>query len=201
MLLRELQEIADADKVRQDCAEWFNVCPTEKMYHGTEDYTAPVSILKLKAKRKPSGSSIRMHDAVNDFFEEKFGWRAREAGLFCTGHAVTGSIYSNKVYPHIAIPIGKFEYLWSAEIPDMYGIYTGFMGSRAGNFPKYDDTAARRIDSEDATIEKVKNAKWHFNEGIVPALKLDVEIIVKADSFYLIRPESDLAEQLYGKYK
>lgn len=198
MLLRELQEIADADKVRRDCAEWFKICPTEKMYHGTEDYQSPVSILKLKAKRKPSASSPRLHNAVNDFFEEKFGWRAREIGLFCTGQAVTGSIYSNRAHPHIVIPIGKFEYLWSAEIQDVFGIYTGFMGSRAGNFPKY-DVPERRIDAEDATIEKVKNSKWHFNEGLVTALKLDVEIIVKADSFYLIRPKSALAEQLYGK--
>lgn len=87
------------------------------LIHSQEDFLH----IKVKKDRKPSLSSLRVHEAADDWFFDKFGIRARSQTIFCTS-----SLQMTKEYgvPHLVFPEGEFQTIHSPKVDDMF-IYTG----------------------------------------------------------------------------
>jgi len=67
--------------------------------------------------RKPRDTPLHIHKLIDDIFKDKFGWKPRSEGVFVNPNKTVISEYGNA---YIFIPIGKYEYLWSPKIDDLY---------------------------------------------------------------------------------
>jgi len=68
--------------------------------------------------RKPKDINKHLHDELNYWFERKFGWKVRN-GVFVTSDIRSAKTYGGNVY--IFFPMGKYEYVWSSKIDDLFG--------------------------------------------------------------------------------
>lgn len=72
----------------------------------------------VRTDRYPKDMESQWHEAFDEVFDTEFDFKARSQGLFCTGkHSVAGG-YGDNVY--IIFPIGKYKYIWSHSITDLY---------------------------------------------------------------------------------
>lgn len=99
---------------------------------------------KVRKDRIPKDMPYDAHDALDTAFDNIYGWRARSEGLFCTGRQRTAATYGSS---QIIFPIGKFRYLWSDNIHDLYS-YTDDGANVAGG-PTEDDEYDWRREWED----------------------------------------------------
>jgi hypothetical protein len=58
-----------------------------------------------------------VHEELNEYFIDKFGWAARSEGLFTTGSIQFAKIYGTvfQIYP-----ADDYQFLWSPAIQDLY---------------------------------------------------------------------------------
>lgn len=75
------------------------------------------ALLKQRTNRGPLTSDAEIHKAADDWFEEKFGWRARSTGTFVTGRKTEAASYGRT---HLIYPLGEFNFVWSPIIHDLY---------------------------------------------------------------------------------
>ena len=80
---------------------------------------------KVRKNRNPKDSPIKTHNILDKLFKKKFGWKARSNAIFCTGNIHTAAAYGKNVY--MIFPIGKYKFLWSPEIDDLYETIDGDM--------------------------------------------------------------------------
>lgn len=82
----------------------------------------PYAICSTHESRRPLDTNTTMHDIVDDWFYDKFGWYARsENVLFCLGDA---DVQSTEMYGNafMVFPIGNdLKYVWSNDITDLSG--------------------------------------------------------------------------------
>ena len=77
--------------------------------------------IPVRQDRKPKDSGMDVTKNFNAIAKKKFGWEPRTSGLFVYPHNVNvdnnsaSSLYGE---PFIAIPIGKFKYVWSPNVND-----------------------------------------------------------------------------------
>lgn len=71
-----------------------------------------------REQRKPRNTTPISSDAMDDFFEKKFGWRPRSEAVFCQGDPKGTSFYGTTF---CIFPIGEFEFVWSPEYEDLFG--------------------------------------------------------------------------------
>jgi hypothetical protein len=73
--------------------------------------------IKPRKDRKPVDIPIKLHDEFDELFRREFGWNVRSEGIFATGKRSTASGYGD-VY--LFFPIGRFDFIWSPYIKDLY---------------------------------------------------------------------------------
>lgn len=201
--ITENTDITFEDIIR-DCQPYLKeINGIEERYlaqHGSKALISDdAKILTVRDDRRPKDTDIRVHNAVNDFFEEKFGWRAREKGIFVTGSINRATAYGES---YLVFPIGEFKYLWSREISDLTGIAVDFKydikkdvaSEPEESYVAYD----KRITalSIDALIKFLSTIKWDYNSNLIEGLKSTREIIMYSPKIYLIRKHSTLADSI-----
>lgn len=72
----------------------------------------------VRTDRRPKDMQWEYHEAYDYAFELKFGFNARSNALFVTGRYNSANSYGRNVY--MIFPIGKYRYVWSDEIKDLY---------------------------------------------------------------------------------
>jgi hypothetical protein len=87
--------------------------------------------MKTRTDRKPLHSPINFQIAVDNYFEKKFGFKARSSGVFTFPFYLRSvlSYYADhlkNVYGHqayIVIPKNEYSMVYSTNVPDMYEIF------------------------------------------------------------------------------
>ena len=106
------------DKLKQDCKPFIREKKKGKwLYRGIKKSMPPVDIVKPRKNRKPRDMPEDLHDELDYKFKEEFGWKSRSEGVFCTSNMTDAGYYGE---PFIIYPIGKFKYVWSKQISDLY---------------------------------------------------------------------------------
>jgi hypothetical protein len=175
----------DLKKFEEDCKPWLDAIrgTSTPAYHGTKNYPKDWEIRKALASRAPRDTPGELNDIINDFFEKKFNWRARENGMFVTGHSSDAYTYGK---PCVIFPIGKFESLWSPEVRDLTSIYIDHKSALRYGPDRMDaDVAALKAIGDAA--QGLKHSHWYHNEELVGGLTSSCEIIIRADSYYFFR--------------
>lgn len=72
--------------------------------------------------RRPRNMPQNIHDEINIYFEDKFGWKIRN-GVFCYGFNLAEHNPIDLGYGifHLFFPIGNFKFVFSDEHFDLFG--------------------------------------------------------------------------------
>lgn len=107
------------DQIRKNCRSILPLIAANKVL--LRGIRASFDIAEKTARledRRPKNTPERVHNAVNNWFEQRFGhpWRN---GIFTTGKRSVASNYGN-VY--VCLPIGQFEFLYSPAVVDLFAL-------------------------------------------------------------------------------
>lgn len=75
------------------------------------------SVITPRSDRKPKDTNPMLHNAFDNAFQKLHGWKPRSEGVFVTGKHDTADSYGDVF---IVLPIGRYKYLWSDDIEDLY---------------------------------------------------------------------------------
>lgn len=156
--------------------------------------TTPVFKKTTRKDRQPLDSPFDFHILIDDWFaNSKFGWRARSSGLFCWG-----TPFPLLASDWMVFPAGKFQYVWSPKVTDLYGnvetIFDIAMGEKRkaaqkGEPKEYGDPYMDRA-TEEAWEAFIKNlAPTYTNKNLKKAVVSSKEIMVNCNYSYLVKQE------------
>jgi len=89
------------------------------LYRGMKK--APIIFIgkKVRTNRKPTDTKLATHKKFNIAFDKGFGIKARSDCLFIAGSFKDARYYGDGT-AHIIFPEGKFDFLWSPSVKDLY---------------------------------------------------------------------------------
>ena len=128
---------------------------------------------KVRTDRKPLSTEPRLSKIVDDWFEKKFGFRARQETMFARGENAQLSSLQGYGTPCVVFPIGSFEFVWSEKVFDLYtNLYIPSNVTGTENI-----TAAAEKFLEDAEFKST---------GMDDAVQSRMEVLVKCPSYYAV---------------
>jgi len=126
-LNKYINEIYQRDKkiepiyklIDKNCAPFLKEIKNVRMflYRGSEENIDRIKRIKPRKDRRPKDMPEELHETFDDLFHKKFGWYVRSEGVFVTGDKVLSASYGT---PYLFFPIGKYKYVWSSKIMDLY---------------------------------------------------------------------------------
>ena len=175
--------------IQRDCAPYLREVGDKHLFRGM-----PVNKQFLKkrtrlADRDPVDTPVELHKMINAYFVKEFKKPFRNA-MFCTGKLSDATKYgiAYKVYP-----IGKFEYLWSPTIIDLWHSYNKNKGEIqdqliAAGYSKNDVHTPDFIHKKyELFIKDVVVGAFKHNEGLQQAIEADMEVMVWCEEYYAVR--------------
>lgn len=130
--LAEAEALSFPELLRGPCAPFFRQSQRNGLLiRGMKGFGQPegeidVQGVKFKVYRKavrkdrhPMDTAKALSVVIDDWFEENHGIRARSEAVFCFGEAGRLNAY---MYGDLCavLPIGKFTYVWSPKVADLY---------------------------------------------------------------------------------
>lgn len=102
---------------------------------------------KTRPKRKPKDSSSTLHQYMDDWFKEKFGWRARsENVLFVTSNNAKSIKYYANNQTYIIFPLKPKKVIWSPYVADPFFDFNNLqMASRKEVYAELNDSDYREF--------------------------------------------------------
>lgn len=70
--------------------------------------------------RRPLDSPQWFHDGFDNASKKVFGWKSRSEGVFASSTYSTASAYAGSGTVAMVFPKGKFKYIWSSKINDLF---------------------------------------------------------------------------------
>jgi hypothetical protein len=95
---------------RKSGFKWF--------WRGTNRQITEIGEVKRRKNRKPVDMPKKLHDLLDFKFFEKFKWPVRSEGIFTVPDQ--GSTISYGSYTYAFFPIGKYRYVWSDRVMDLF---------------------------------------------------------------------------------
>lgn len=137
-----------------------------------DKHEGAISIWKkdVRQDRNPSATRREDHNMVDNWFYRTFGFKARSQAVFCLGKKAKDSTIDIYGDPYIIFPIGKFEYVWSPYVDDLFSEMTLNM---------------KHIKTQDE-INWFLEDKGYTSTNIEKALRGRSEIMIKCSSYYAI---------------
>jgi len=201
----ELKDIKE--KIQKECKPWLIASKGYPVWRGMRN---PASgKFKVRTERKPLDTPLDVHIKLNEIFKKHFGWQCRSEGLLTTGDRTVASSYGNA---HQIFPIGKFRFVWSKNVHDLYSIYVELISKQgityAGggdwkqtNLPKQQDPKTLVVKSDDLYLSKKELASYkniifkqlddlikkeYSDKNIVQAINSLNEIMINCKEYYAI---------------
>lgn len=138
---------------------------------------------KVRKERKPMDTIPELHRIVDDWFEEEMGIRARSEAVFCFGESgrKNASEYGSLA---VILPIGKFTYVWSPEVADLYeDVLKKLQTHNREIRPAYVGPTGK---PDVEAIHEVMNKLGYTINGFDKACQAAVEIMIDCDEYYVI---------------
>ena len=177
----------DFDKFKLDCAPFLEALKGSKnaLYHGNRHGPETWSIETVNKNRLPRTTPILVSKAVDEFFNEKFGYAARSQSIFTSGSNSVAYVYGKG---YVIFPIGEFRSLWSGAVDDL----TAFHLHNAPFRVNYKDDSEEAIKEITEFVDLLKTLDWHYNSDLPDGINSGSEILISCDKFYCIRASDDL---------
>jgi len=171
------------EKIYKDCKPYFDLVKKNKvqnkfLWRGSKSITLKNSFGKfsIRKNREPLDTCITMHKILNKIFKKYTKIKARSETVFGIPNKNTSKVYGK---PYILIPVGKFDYIWSKEIDDLYNYIE----------IKFFDTILKPLCLRDNNYynewlnkygENTENGKWYYNE-----INTNIYNVEKAKNFII----------------
>jgi hypothetical protein len=171
----------DLEQFKRDCAPFIlqRKQTDEALWRGIGRGFASAKVgdwghLDVSKDRRPKDLARKAHQAIDNYFYQKFGWRARTQGLFCSGYRGMAAGYG-QVYE--VYPVGQVKYLFSEDVGDLYEVWAEIWDDV--------DVQAEGIDAAvKKFIEGISLGNYTYTNNLQEAAELGVEIMVNCDSYY-----------------
>ena len=204
------EEILEIKKnIQKECKPWINASKGYIVWRGQTKPKSKTGKFKVRKNRKPLDTPIDVHKELDAIFKKHFGWKSRSEGLLATGDKTVAGSYG---VPFQIFPIGKFRFVWSKNVHDLYGRYVEFMSKQGlvyggggewkqfpGDHPVYDPKKV--VMSNDLYLNKKELAshqnivfkqlddlikKEYSDKDIVRAINSQNEIMINCDEYYAL---------------
>ena len=190
---------------RKSGFKWF--------WRGTNRQVTEIGEVRRRKNRKPVDMPLKLHELLDFKFFQKFKWPVRSEGIFTVPDAASTFPYG--AYAYAFFPIGKYRYVWSDRVADLFAE----MYKRKLTPDKADHLYSEIFDNEEVLLpsskenheeELVKYKKWlkdpngWFNEVVIRsdeiintfvdnkmdmALAHKFEVVFDCKKFYLVEPQ------------
>jgi hypothetical protein len=137
---------------------------------------APVIKKVTRKDRQPLDSNPKLHKLLDEWFNKKFGWKARSNVLFCWPLQFSSPLILQQ---WMVFPAGNYKYVWSTSVHDLWGELGDF------NYDEVDNMYAFFIH---------QLSKTYTDKKLKMSTKFQNEIMVNCEYSYLVKPE--LLEQV-----
>ena len=147
----------------------------------------------VRKDRRPIDTARELSKVIDDWFEDEKGIRARSEAVFCFGEAARKIAYEYGTLA-VVLPIGKFTYVWSPDVPDLFDdVIRGRLQTDQGEIkPAYLDSRGK-VDVE--TVHNLLNSLHYTINGFDKAVGDSVEIMIDCDEYYVIPMPNDEENQ------
>ncbi len=100
-------------------------CPSypQMLYSGRTENKVIIKN-KVRQDRRPKDTPIEIHKAFDNRLHKEFGIKARSQCIFTTVNLSLADFYG---ISYAVFPVGRFEVIWSPQIPDLYGDILDFL--------------------------------------------------------------------------
>lgn len=190
-----------ADIIHRDCQPFIQESNLDIMlWRGFRNLGNDERFLTLLKKqprtnRKPLSSPQKLHQILDQWFEDRFNFRYRSKGLHTTPNINEASEYGSV---RAIIPIGNFRYVWSPLVDDLY-VDLNHVSLLNYDERRYMNT---NTNSEEPIPEAIQRKLYdrldelNYIENRLPdAKRTDGEVIIGTESFYAIK--RDVITQVY----
>ena len=175
------------EQFMKDCSYFISLSGGKPLFHGSRNIPASFEKVHFRPRKMPRDNNLVVHNAANDLFDKNFDHPFRN-GLFCTG-----SYNQARTYGKVAVifPIGKFEWLSSPDLHDLYFKYDSTKGelyrsSKDITWAEITDRATKQ------TIDEINKARWINNTDFLECLNSKNEIMLWCDKYYEVNYDSDV---------
>lgn len=86
------------------------------LYDGRKTTYATKNVRK---DRRPLTSTREIHEYADEWFDKKFGFKARSTTMFSFGKLPRSSLLTQYGTPCIVFPVGSVRYVWSPKVRDL----------------------------------------------------------------------------------
>ena len=164
--------------LEKECAPYLKECKKAGgfLYRAIND-SFSIKKMKPRSDRRPRDTPIELHNFMDDYFKKNFGWKARSEGVFVSSDFSYISEYASHV--HMFFPIGKFKYVWSKHVSDIFIIFREHEIIDINDNEMNGDIS----DHEDTLIDVLRH---YQNNNLYSAIVAGNEVMVKCKEYYLI---------------
>ena len=168
-------EIADAgdmeaiELVKRDCQAFIKSKPGGLMFRGMKNKPRGIFIQDVRNDRNPRNMKLEVHEAADEWFHDRFGFKARSEAVFVSGELADAKSYG-KAYA--VFPIGEFKYVWSPDVGDLFILLHS---------------------TRPADVEEELNGAGYMDTQLKHAISSGLEIMVQCKKYYAI-PMFSVAE-------
>ena len=162
--------------IKSKCKEFIRDSEGNILWRGYKSSAGSWYTGNVRGDRQPKDTPYEIHEALDEEFEDQFGWRCRSESIFTTGNKGMAQGYG----PAYSVwPEDGYKFVWSEDISDLYqeldvdnlmGALSGDTGQWEGEWEEEygedqdgewsydgDDTnQSYRGDAEDWVIEKLR---------------------------------------------
>lgn len=121
LLFENMESSRIPDIIMKDCKLFIDeLKKTRKddfIYRGTKKGVFNLKKIKPRKNRKPMDMPEVLHNLFDNLFYKEFKWKSRSEGVFV---ASDPSILGPYGTPYLFFPIGKYKYVWSPSIEDLF---------------------------------------------------------------------------------
>lgn len=196
-------------QIQEHCQPFLNEAAGNPLYRGLkskDERWGAYHTAFVRKDRRPLTTGELTSKAFDDWFNERYGYRIRSAGLFVSGQYGEANFYG---HPHYVFPMGDFKYCWaewskfaaegdyprSGVVEDSLAI-----SSRIGDTFQRMRTDGGKPDRKEVVDHVLdKEIDWHF-DNLPKAISQRAEIILFCDRVILVPvPNRILAAEFYEK--
>lgn len=165
----------DNEKFEDDCSYYIEQMGkhvrNRHMYRGMSKGEENV-IKPFRERTSTVSMPSDVHKELNEYFNKAFKHPFRN-GLFATGGKATASGYGDN-NPKIIVPVGKFNWLSSADMHDIYGAYYSIKEEYG------EDRAKKEI------MSQVKDKHWYNDKDLPGCILRTNEIMLWCPEGYYV---------------
>ncbi len=203
--LKEDEEVTNIKKkIHKECKPFLNASKGYSLWRGMWGKDK-IGKFKVRKDRKPLDTPLEVHKELDKIFTKNFGWPARSSGILTTGDKTVAGSYGNA---YQVFPIGKFRFLWSNNVHDLYGRYVEFMTQQrlsyagGGDWEYFKDPNQKIVISDKMYLSKKELAvhqkivfkqlndlikKEYSNKNLDRAILSKNEIMIDCKEYYAIQ--------------